>query len=41
MKDHHSLKTLADEVKIFEGILHPNLVQFHGVEIYRVSRLSL
>ena len=37
MKDHQTLKTLADEIKIFEGIMHPNLVQFYGVEIYRVS----
>jgi len=37
VKDHQTLKTLADEIKIFEEILHPNLVQFYGVEIYRVS----
>ena len=40
VKDHQTLKTLADEIRIFEEILHPNLVLFYGVEIYRVSLLS-
>jgi len=39
VKDHQTLKTLDDEIRIFEEILHPNLVQFFGVEIYRVSFL--
>uniref|UniRef100_A0A3Q3G8G8 Mitogen-activated protein kinase kinase kinase N-terminal domain-containing protein n=1 Tax=Labrus bergylta TaxID=56723 RepID=A0A3Q3G8G8_9LABR len=31
----------ADELKIFEGIKHPNLVRYFGVELHRVRRLCL
>ena len=29
-------KEIIDEIKIFEGINHPNLVKYHGVEVHRV-----
>ncbi|XP_052690714.1 uncharacterized protein LOC128168574 [Crassostrea angulata] len=34
--DHQALKELADEIILFEGIQHPNLVQYHGVKVHRV-----
>jgi hypothetical protein len=40
IKDHQSLKVMADEFKTFEGISHPNLVHYYGVEIYRVNCAS-
>ena len=30
-------KEIIDEIKIFEGINHPNLVRYYGVEVHRVS----
>lgn len=36
--DHKTIKETADELKIFEGIKHPNLVRYFGVELHRVSR---
>ena len=30
-------KEIIDEIKIFEGINHPNLVKYYGVEVHRVS----
>ena len=35
--DHKTIKAIADEIKIFEGILHPNLVRYYGVEVHRVG----
>uniref|UniRef100_A0A8W8JGK5 Protein kinase domain-containing protein n=1 Tax=Magallana gigas TaxID=29159 RepID=A0A8W8JGK5_MAGGI len=34
--DHQALKEWADEIILFEGIQHPNLVQYHGVKVHRV-----
>uniref|UniRef100_A0A6Q2XTN2 Protein kinase domain-containing protein n=1 Tax=Esox lucius TaxID=8010 RepID=A0A6Q2XTN2_ESOLU len=34
--DHKAIKETADELKIFEGIKHPNLVRYFGVELHRV-----
>lgn len=34
--DHQALKELADEIILFDGIQHPNLVQYHGVKVHRV-----
>ena len=36
--DHQTIKDIADEIKIFEGICHPSLVKYYGVEVHRVSR---
>ncbi|XP_027456998.1 mitogen-activated protein kinase kinase kinase 4 isoform X3 [Zalophus californianus] len=33
--DHKTIKETADELKIFEGIKHPNLVRYFGVELHR------
>ncbi|XP_029450009.1 mitogen-activated protein kinase kinase kinase 4 isoform X2 [Rhinatrema bivittatum] len=33
--DHKTIKEIADELKIFEGIKHPNLVRYFGVELHR------
>ncbi|RWS22099.1 hypothetical protein B4U80_05313, partial [Leptotrombidium deliense] len=33
--DHRSVKEAIDEIKTFEGIKHPNLVKYYGVEIHR------
>ena len=38
--DHKTIKAIADEIKIFEGINHPNLVRYYGVEVHRVSIIS-
>lgn len=35
--DHKTIKETADELKIFEGIKHPNLVRYFGVELHRVK----
>lgn len=37
--DHKTIKETADELKIFEGIKHPNLVRYFGVELHRVRRM--
>ena len=34
--DHSVIRDIADEFRNFEGIRHPNLVRYHGVEIHRV-----
>lgn len=39
--DHKTIKETADELKIFEGIKHPNLVRYFGVELHRVRRFWL
>lgn len=36
--DHKTIKETADELKIFEGIKHPNLVRYFGVELHRVRK---
>lgn len=33
--DHQAIKEAIDEIRIFEGIKHPNLVRYFGVEIHR------
>lgn len=38
--DHKTIKETADELKIFEGIKHPNLVRYFGVELHRVGGFS-
>ena len=38
--DHKTIKETADELKIFEGLKHPNLVRYFGVELHRVRTLS-
>jgi mitogen-activated protein kinase kinase kinase 4 len=35
--DHQALKEIADEIIMFEGIQHPNLIRYYGVEVHRVS----
>ncbi|XP_023342644.1 mitogen-activated protein kinase kinase kinase 4 isoform X2 [Eurytemora carolleeae] len=37
--DHKTLKSVADELRIFESIHHPNLVNHFGVEIHREEML--
>lgn len=32
-----AIRNVAEELKIFEGISHKNLVKVYGVEIHRVS----
>lgn len=34
--DHRSIRRVADEFRIFEGISHPHLVKCYGVEIHNV-----
>ena len=33
-----TIKSVAEELKIFEGIQHRHLVKYYGVEIHRVSQ---
>lgn len=33
--DHRTIRSVADELRIFEGINHPHLVRYYGVEIHR------
>jgi len=35
--DHRTIRRVAEELRIFEGIQHNNLVRYYGVEIHRVS----
>jgi serine/threonine protein kinase len=35
--DHRTTRRVAEELRIFEGIQHINLVRYYGVEIHRVS----
>ena len=37
--DNRTMRQIADELKIFEGIHHKNLVGYYGIEIHRVSHL--
>ncbi|XP_038048070.1 mitogen-activated protein kinase kinase kinase 4-like isoform X1 [Patiria miniata] len=37
--DHSVIKDIADEIKNFEGIRHPSLVRYYGVEIHREELL--
>ncbi|XP_071530903.1 mitogen-activated protein kinase kinase kinase 4 [Panulirus ornatus] len=37
--DHRSIRRVADELRIFEGISHPNLVRIYGVEIHNDEML--
>lgn len=37
--DHRSIRRVADEFRIFEGINHPHLVKCYGVEIHNVRIL--
>lgn len=37
--DHQTIKDIADEIKIFEGISHPSLVKYYGVEVHREEML--
>ena len=36
--DHQTIKDIADEIKIFEGISHPSLVKYYGIEVHRVGQ---
>ena len=37
--DHRTLKSVAEELRIFESIHHPHLVKLFGVEIHREEML--
>ncbi|XP_071480035.1 mitogen-activated protein kinase kinase kinase 4-like [Diadema antillarum] len=37
--DHQVIRDIADEIKNLEGIRHPNLVKYYGVEIHREELL--
>ncbi|XP_072036132.1 mitogen-activated protein kinase kinase kinase 4-like [Amphiura filiformis] len=37
--DHSVIRDIADEFRNFEGIRHPNLVRYYGVEIHREELL--
>ena len=37
--DHKMLRSVADELRIFESIHHPHLVKHFGVEIHREEML--
>lgn len=34
--DTHTIRRIAEELKILEGIQHKNLVQYYGLEVHRV-----
>lgn len=34
--DTHTVRRIAEELKILEGIQHKNLVQYYGLEVHRV-----
>lgn len=34
--DYRAIQRVAEELQIFEGIQHKNLVRYYGVEIHRV-----
>lgn len=36
--DTSTIKRVAEELKILEGISHRNLVKYYGIEVHRVSR---
>lgn len=33
--DHRTIRSVVDELHIFEGIHHPHLVRYYGLEIHR------
>lgn len=33
--DHRAIRSIVDELHIFEGIRHPHLVRYYGLEIHR------
>jgi len=35
--DVQVMKGIADELSMFEGINHPSLVKYYGVEVHRVN----
>ncbi|XP_076445793.1 mitogen-activated protein kinase kinase kinase 4-like [Babylonia areolata] len=37
--DLQQLREMCDEIKIFEGIQHPNLVKYYGVEVHKDEML--
>lgn len=37
--DHRTIRRVAEELRIFEGIQHNNLVRYYGVEIHREEML--
>ena len=37
--DLQQLRQMCDEIKIFEGIQHPNLVKYYGVEVHKDEML--
>lgn len=37
--DHKAIRSLALELRIFEGIVHQNLVRYYGVEVHKVAIL--
>ncbi|XP_033609208.1 mitogen-activated protein kinase kinase kinase 4 isoform X3 [Cryptotermes secundus] len=37
--DHRTIRRVAEELRIFEGIQHSNLVRYYGVEIHREEML--
>lgn len=39
--DNATVKRVAEETKILEGIVHKNLVRYYGVEIHKVNPFSL
>ena len=38
--DHRAVKSVAEELQIFEGIQHKHLVRYYGVEIHRVISIN-
>lgn len=38
--DIQAIKCVADELKTFEGIVHPNLVKYYGIELHKVMKHS-
>jgi len=38
--DHGAIRNAAEELQIFEGIQHPHLVRYYGLEIRRVRRVK-
>lgn len=39
--DHQTMKEVSEEIKMFEGLKHPSLVKYYGVEVHRVINYSL
>lgn len=38
--DHRTIRNIAEELRILEGIRHNNLVKYYGIEIHRVSTIG-